>query len=184
APPATCCTSRSATTANRSTRWPICPGARPGARRAGNPPREAGSQEPTSFHGEMPHVRPHPPHRACRTRRRLAACVAGPGHARVHPRGRPCAVRPRGCLCQREGGRLWGHSLCGPILVVEPGTRRVLASRADDEGRLHEENGVFAGTLPADQNAAFTAFDWAGVRWTQLLWPLPGDDARQDVLLA
>lgn len=87
-------------------------------------------------------------------------------------------------LCRREGGRLWGHSLCGPILVVEPGTRRVLASRADDEGRLHEENGVFAGTLPADQNAAFTAFDWAGVRWTQLLWPLPGDDARQDVLLA
>lgn len=86
-------------------------------------------------------------------------------------------------ICEREGGRLWGRSLCGPILIVEPGTRRVLASQADGEGRLHAEGGVFAGTLPADQNAAYTAFDWAGVRWTQLLWPLPGDEALQEVLL-
>jgi hypothetical protein len=88
-------------------------------------------------------------------------------------------------MCEREGGRLWGESLCGPILLVDPATRRVLASHADAEGRLQPAgDGVFAGTLPTDQNAAFTAFDWAGVRWTQLLWPLPGDAAQQDVLLA
>jgi hypothetical protein len=87
-------------------------------------------------------------------------------------------------LCKREAGRLWGHSLCGPILLVDPRTRQVIASRADAEGRLHPDGNTFAGTLPADQNASFTAFEWAGVRWTQLLWPLPGDAAQQDVLLA
>lgn len=87
-------------------------------------------------------------------------------------------------LCTREAGRLWGRSLCGPIMLVEPGSRRILASRADAEGRLHAEGDVFAGSLPSDQNAAYTAFDWAGVRWTQLLWPLHGDGAAQEVLLA
>lgn len=88
-------------------------------------------------------------------------------------------------LCTRDHGRLWGVSLCGPVMLVEPKTRRIVASQADAEGRLEAHDGVFAGILPADQNASNTAFEWSGVRWTQLLWPLPPETMiDHDVLLA
>src|SRR5690348_18439307 len=47
--------------------------------------------------------------------------------------------------CRADGGRLWGKSLCGPILLVEPASRRVVANQADGEGRLHAEGGVYVG---------------------------------------
>ncbi|MCZ2970966.1 hypothetical protein NYY93_28515, partial [Acinetobacter baumannii] len=37
---------------------------------------------------------------------------------------------------------------------------------------------------PPDALVANTAIDWSGTRWTQLLWPLPQDDARRRTLLA
>ena len=41
-------------------------------------------------------------------------------------------------LCRSDGGELWGVSLCGPILLVDPATRAVAGDRADwdePEGR-------------------------------------------------
>jgi hypothetical protein len=78
-------------------------------------------------------------------------------------------------LCERDGGRLWGKSLCGPLLFADPKTRAIVANQSDKEGKLRDDNGVFVGTLPADQNIANTAFTWAGVKWTMVAWPLPGD---------
>ena len=39
--------------------------------------------------------------------------------------------------CERDGGRLWGVSPCGPILFVEPQTRGVVANQPDAEGQDH-----------------------------------------------
>ncbi len=86
-------------------------------------------------------------------------------------------------LCAADGGRTWGTSLCGPMMVVDPNTRAVVANQADVEGRLHEQGGVFVGALPAGVNAANTSVAWAGVRWTQILWPLPQDRAQRAVLM-
>ncbi|HET7656544.1 MAG TPA: hypothetical protein VFK18_06145 [Luteimonas sp.] len=86
-------------------------------------------------------------------------------------------------ICRRDNGQLWGTSLCGPIMLVDPASRRILASSADAEGQLQAEGAVFSGQLPPDQVAANTALDWAGVRWTQLLWPVP-EGAKRDLLLA
>jgi hypothetical protein len=63
-------------------------------------------------------------------------------------------------------------------MFVEPQTRRVVANQPDAEGALREERGVFTGTLPLSQNVASTPTQWAGVLWTQIVWPLP-QDARQ-----
>lgn len=87
-------------------------------------------------------------------------------------------------LCSRDGGRLWGVSLCGPMLLVERETRAVVANQADGEGALTKSGEVFVGRLPAAVNLANTAADWAGVRWAMILLPLPEDRYRRAALMA
>lgn len=86
--------------------------------------------------------------------------------------------------CERDGGALWGRSLCGPLLLVDPVSRDLIASQADGENRLVGDGALFRGRLPETEGVANTATDWAGVRWTMLLWPLPEDrPARLELTL-
>ena len=87
-------------------------------------------------------------------------------------------------LCQADHGRLWGVSLCGPIMFVDPTSRFVVASQADAKGVLKPEGNVFIGSLPADQIIANTAVEWSGVHWTQMLWPLPDEKWKRETLIA
>ena len=87
-------------------------------------------------------------------------------------------------LCSLDHGQLWGVSLCGPIMFVDPQSRYIVANKADANRVLKAEGNVFVGYLPKDQNVANTATDWAGVHWTQILWPLPDDQRQRDTLIA
>ena len=60
-------------------------------------------------------------------------------------------------LCRADGGQLWGVSLAGPVMIVDPATRVVFANHADAEGQLKQEGNVFVGTLPANVPIANTA---------------------------
>lgn len=86
-------------------------------------------------------------------------------------------------LCERDGGALWGRSLCGPIMIVDPADRRVIANRADPGGVLTAGNGAWTGELPAGAMMANTRVEWSGETWTQLLWPLPLEPALLRVFL-
>ena len=86
-------------------------------------------------------------------------------------------------LCDADGGQLWGVSLKGPIMFVDPDTHAVFANQADAEGHLKQEGDVFVGTLPANVPIANTALKWAGTQWTQLMWPPPSDEVNRRVLL-
>jgi hypothetical protein len=86
-------------------------------------------------------------------------------------------------LCERDGGRLWGVSLCGPVIFVDRKTRMVAANQSDREGNLTREGEIFVGKLPERINIANTAIEWAGVKWTMLLWPLPDDRYKRAELL-
>jgi hypothetical protein len=87
-------------------------------------------------------------------------------------------------LARRDNGALWGRSLEGPVLFVDPATRRAVSSEPDRERKLAPEGGVFVGLLPAHIPAANTAVDWAGVRWSVVRWPLPEDAGARARLLA
>jgi len=87
-------------------------------------------------------------------------------------------------LCTADDGKLWGVSLCGPMMFVDAASREIVASEADAKGVLKAQDGVFVGMLPADQNVANTAVEWSGVRWTQMLWPLPDDERPRATLIA
>jgi len=87
-------------------------------------------------------------------------------------------------VCERDAGRLWGVSLCGPLMFVDPQSRMLVANQIDAEGRLRQEGNLFVGTYPKEMNIANQAVIWAGVHWTQLRWPVPGATAaaRQGLL--
>src|SRR5688572_7566068 len=83
-----------------------------------------------------------------------------------------------------DDGKLWGQSLVAPILLADPGTRAVVANQPDEQQKLAEREGVFVGTLPPEVGIANTAVEWAGVRWTMVMWPLPENrHARTRLLL-
>lgn len=87
-------------------------------------------------------------------------------------------------ICETDDGALWGVSLCGPILIVDPATRQAMASQAGDSDVLTEADGVFTGVLPDEVMIANTAVDWDGVRWTMLLAPLPDEVETRAGLIA
>jgi hypothetical protein len=86
-------------------------------------------------------------------------------------------------LSKADAGKLWGVELYGPMLFVDPATRSVVANQADPAGELRAEGGLFVGTLPKNVPIANYALDWAKMRWTMLLWPLPGEDAARGTLM-
>jgi len=87
-------------------------------------------------------------------------------------------------LCSRDNGKLWGVSLCAPMLFVDRKTRSVVANQADRESILTKDGNVFVGKLPPQVNIANTATEWAGVRWTMVIFPLPEDKIRRANLMA
>lgn len=86
-------------------------------------------------------------------------------------------------LSERDAGNLWGKPLYGPLMFVDNATRGIVADRADKEGKLRAESDVFVGTLPTEFNIANTAFSFAGVKWTMVMWPPPTSAPARGLLL-
>jgi hypothetical protein len=87
-------------------------------------------------------------------------------------------------VSRADGGRLWGVRMAGPMLFVARASRTVVANVPDSAGILTEREGVWVGTLPENVGIANTAVEWAGRRWTMVMWPVPSQGyARRRLLL-
>ena len=87
--------------------------------------------------------------------------------------------------CRADDGKLWGVSLCGPMLFIDPVTRHVVASHADADGLLKPAaDGTFTGTIPVDQTIANTSAKWSGTHWIELVWPWPVNPALGRLIMA
>jgi hypothetical protein len=78
-------------------------------------------------------------------------------------------------LCQRDAGRLWGVSLCGPMVIVDQATGTRATSQPEPEGPTPRFPGFVDGPV-----------NWGGLRWFSFpLYMLPEKyaDVRQQVLL-
>jgi hypothetical protein len=84
---------------------------------------------------------------------------------------------------EEDGGRLWGRSVYGPVLLVDPETLTVVANQPDKEGKLTPAGDVFTGRLPPGTMVANTAFPWSGVTWAMVRWPLPGSAVERVQLI-
>ncbi|MGE0447808.1 MAG: hypothetical protein AB7P99_21465, partial [Vicinamibacterales bacterium] len=77
--------------------------------------------------------------------------------------------------CERDAGRLWGVSLCGPLVIFDPRTGTRATSQPEP-----------AGPAPRFNFFADGPVSWGGQRWFALpLFLLPLDDAevRQQIML-
>ncbi|MGC2656365.1 MAG: hypothetical protein WA324_00200 [Bryobacteraceae bacterium] len=87
-------------------------------------------------------------------------------------------------LSDKDAGHLWGIPLYGPMIFASPVTHEAVANQADGSGVLHETDGVWTGTLPANVMIANTAFWWGGKHWTMVMWPLSSSSLPRGRLLA
>lgn len=121
----------------------------------------------------------------------LAPCTRVLGGERAAPQGSPIDLAAAARIfqearqiSQRDGGRLWGVPLYGPIMLVEPDSRFLVTNQADAHGLLKQTGEVFTGHLPPADEFANTATTWSGVLWTQMAWPLPQDPAVRHTMIA
>lgn len=88
-------------------------------------------------------------------------------------------------VSNRDDGRLWGMPLYGPMLLVIPATRAIIANQPDPQHLLQPQDGVYVGTLPEDVVLSDAPTEWEGARWTQLRLPmLPQDAGPRSITLA
>lgn len=128
---------------------------------------------------------PHPmPHRALPFVLALACLAPLPARSAINPQDASRVFAEARAICERDGGALWGHSLCGPMLLVDPTDRAVVANQADAGGVLKPSGGVFVGSLPASALIANTRVGWSGTQWSEIMWPLPAETSRRHVMLA
>ena len=62
-------------------------------------------------------------------------------------------------LCERDGGKLWGISLCGPMVFTDAATKTIATSQPAPDGPRPGGLGFL--------NAPVT---WAGARWSAYMW--------------
>ena len=78
-------------------------------------------------------------------------------------------------LCERDAGRLWGVSLCGPMVIFDQKTGTRATSQPEPEGPAPRFPGMADGPV-----------SWGGLRWFAFpLYMLPEKDAdaRQQLML-
>lgn len=84
-------------------------------------------------------------------------------------------------LCTADHGRLWGVSLCVPMMFADPNSLQAVANR-NLPGATRDGN-LFRFTFPAGTQIANAPFTYAGTYWAQIQWPMYGDADTQAVTL-
>ena len=69
-------------------------------------------------------------------------------------------------LCKRDGGRLWGMSLCGPMVFADAQSGTIATNQAPPSGDRPEFLGFANATV-----------EWGGTRWSTYIWSfIPADN--------
>ena len=79
-------------------------------------------------------------------------------------------------ICQRDNGRLWDVSLCGPIVIADARTGTIATSQPPPDA-----------ARPRTLGLANAPVEWGGSRWVALGWDftasLPDASSRGEVML-
>ena len=72
-------------------------------------------------------------------------------------------------LCERDGGRLWGVSLCGPMVIADAATGTIATSQPAP-----------AGDRPRAIGFVNAPVQWGGTTWSAYIWQMiPKDDRTE-----
>ena len=71
-------------------------------------------------------------------------------------------------LCERDGGKLWGISLCGPMVFTDAATKTIATSQPAPDAPRPGALGFVNGPVT-----------WGGTRWSAYMWAwIPPSDAQ------
>jgi hypothetical protein len=86
--------------------------------------------------------------------------------------------------CQKDGQLLWGKSLCGPMVLVDPSTRSAITNGPDPGGTFRRDGSSYIGVLPEQFTPSNTSIHWAQQNWAMVMLPLPHDPFLRLALVA
>src|SRR5215475_2810279 len=106
----------------------------------------------------------------------MALCLASPAAAQVDQQRAEAYFKEAAAICQRDGGRLWGVSLCGPMVFADARTRTFATNQPSPTGEL-----------PRTLGFANAPVEWGGSRWAAYIWDfttsLPDPRVRAEFML-
>jgi hypothetical protein len=105
----------------------------------------------------------------------LALCLVNPAAAQVDQQRAEAYFKEAATICQRDGGRLWGVSLCGPMVFADARTRTVATNQPRPTGEL-----------PRTLGFANAPIEWGGSRWAAYIWDFTtalGDARTRRILM-
>lgn len=83
--------------------------------------------------------------------------------------------------CREDGGKLWGHTLCVPMMFADRANREAVLNQPA-EGAV-KDGSVYRLTLPSNVVIANTSIEFQGKRWSMLMWPLPTNPTLRAIML-
>src|SRR5690349_14479812 len=89
----------------------------------------------------------------------VAMCSTLPLAGQVDPVRAEAYFKEAQAFCDRDGGRLWGISLCGPMVFADPAT-----------GTIATNQPAPAGARPRNLGFANATTEWGGVEWSTFNW--------------
>src|SRR5262245_27540126 len=106
----------------------------------------------------------------------MALCLASLAAAQVDQQRAEAYFKEAAAICQRDGGRLWGVSLCGPMVFADARTRTLATNQPRPTGEW-----------PRTLGFANAPIEWGGSRWAAYIWDfttsLPDARARGILML-
>lgn len=81
-------------------------------------------------------------------------------------------------LCNRDGGRLWGKNLYGPLMFVDRASRRLYANQPDADGLLKLKDGIYNGLYPRENIIGNMAVTFGETLFGMAVLPPEEDDYR------
>jgi len=106
----------------------------------------------------------------------LSLGVANPAAGQVDQQRAQAYFQEAVAICQRDGGRLWGVSLCGPMVIADARTGTIATSQPPP-----------AAERPRAFGFANAPVEWGGSRWVALVWDftasLPDASSRGELML-
>ena len=89
----------------------------------------------------------------------VALCLVNPAAAQVDQQRAEAYFKEAATICQRDGGRLWGVSLCGPMVFADARTRTLATNQPRPTGEL-----------PRSLGSVNAPIERGGIRWAAYMW--------------
>lgn len=89
----------------------------------------------------------------------MLVCIATGAKAQVDPQLAAEYFKEARVLCERDNGRLWGVSICGPMVMFDMPTKTIATSKPEPDGARPQLLGIVNAPV-----------QWGGETWASYIW--------------